>query len=124
MKDIEKSIENHQLLFGYKQLTPIVEDSTQKVRVVLIGTSMDDPVNIELISPIGEDSPVNDVLKRRQPIYHLCYEVDNIEEAGAEARKNGAVPISQPVEAPLFDERKICFLYTKDHYVIELVESK
>jgi methylmalonyl-CoA/ethylmalonyl-CoA epimerase len=124
VKDIEKSIENHQALFGYKQLSPIVEDSTQKVRVVLLGVSKDDPVKIELISPTGEDSPVNDVLKKRQPIYHLCYEVDDIEEARAEARKKGAVPISQPVEAPLFEERKICFLYTRDHYVIELVESK
>ena len=124
VKDIERSIENHKTLFGYKQLSPIVEDPAQKVRVVLIGKSEEDPVKIELISPIGEDSPVNDVLKRRQPIYHLCYEVDNIEEARAEARKRGAVPISQPVEAPLFNERKICFLYTKDHYVIELVETK
>ncbi|MGQ4912595.1 MAG: VOC family protein [Candidatus Thorarchaeota archaeon] len=123
VKDIEKSIQNHADLLGYKQLSPIVEDTTQKVRVVLLGHSEDDPVKIELISPTTDDSPVVDVLKKRQPIYHLCYDVDDLEDARAELRRNGAVPITQPAEAALFGNRRICFFYTKDHYVIELVES-
>ena len=123
VKDIHEGIKNHETLFGYKQLGDIVEDPIQKVRVVLMGHSEDDPVKIELISPIGEDSPVTNLLKKRQSLYHLCYEVLDIEEAKNQARKNGAVVISKPVEAPLFDGRKICFLFTKDQYVIELVES-
>ena len=123
VKDIEEGIRNHQDLFGYKQLSPIVDDVTQKVRVVLMGGSEDDPVKVELISPLGEDSPVTNLLKKRQALYHLCYTVPNIEEAKAKARKNGALVIAKPVEAPLFENRKICFLFTKDHYVIELVEE-
>ena len=121
--DIAEGIKNHEELYGYKQLSDIIEDPTQKVQVVMMGHSENDPVKIELISPIGEDSPVTELLKKRQAIYHLCYEVSDIEEAKEKARKSGAVVISQPVEAPLFDDRKICFLFTKDHYVIELVES-
>lgn len=123
VKDIEKGIKNHEALFGYKQLGPIVDDTTQKVRVVLMGTSESDPVKIELISPLGEDSPISDLLRKRQALYHLCYSVPDIEEAKAKARQSGAVIISNPVEAPLFDNREICFLFTKDHYVIELVEE-
>jgi methylmalonyl-CoA epimerase len=123
VRNIEEGIRNHQDLFGYKQLGPIVDDVTQKVRVVLMGSSEDDPVKIELISPLGEDSPVTDLLKKRQALYHLCYTVPDIEEAKTRARKNGALVISKPVEAPLFDNRRICFLFTKDHYVIELVEE-
>ncbi|MHA2352892.1 MAG: VOC family protein, partial [Candidatus Thorarchaeota archaeon] len=58
VKDIEEGIKNHEALFGYKQLGPIVDDTTQKVRVVLMGTSESDPVKVELISPLTEDSPV------------------------------------------------------------------
>lgn len=123
VKDITEGIKNHEALYGYKQLSEIIEDPTQKVRVVLMGYSNDDPVKIELISPMSEDSPVTDLLKKRQAIYHLCYEVPDIEEAKIKARKNGAIVISKPVEAPLFDNRKICFLFTKDQYVIELVEN-
>ncbi len=123
VKDIEAGIKNHEALFGYKQLSDIVEDPAQKVRVVLMGHSEEDPVKLELISPMSDDSPVTELLKKRQAIYHLCYEVPDIEAAKNKARKNGAVMISKPVEAPLFDDRKICFLFTKDHYVIELVES-
>ena len=124
VKDIEEGIKNHEALFGYKQLGPIVDDQTQKVRVVLMGTSDSDPVKVELISPLSEDSPVTDLLKKRQALYHLCYSVPDIEEAKMKARKSGAIVISKPVEAPLFDNRKICFLFTKDHYVIELVEDE
>ncbi|MGY5879873.1 MAG: VOC family protein [Candidatus Thorarchaeota archaeon] len=124
VKDIAEGIKNHEALYGYKQLSDIVEDPTQKVRVVLMGYSEDDPVKLELISPMSEDSPVTELLKKRQAIYHLCYEVPDIEEAKNKARKNGAVVITKPVEAPLFDDRKICFLYTKDHYVIELVQAE
>ncbi|TFG33119.1 methylmalonyl-CoA epimerase [Candidatus Thorarchaeota archaeon] len=123
VKDIAEGIKNHEALYGYKQLSDIVEDTTQKVRVVIMGHSENDPVKIELISPLGEDSPVTELLNKRQAIYHLCYEVTDIEEAKNKARKNGAIVISKPVKAPLFDDRKICFLFTKDHYVIELVES-
>lgn len=124
VKDIEQSIKNHETLFGYKQLGPIIDDSIQKVRVVLMGTSDEDPVKIELISPLTEDSPITNLLEKRQSLYHLCYEVQDIEEAMKKARKNGVVIISKPVEAPLFDNHKICFLFTKDHYVIELVEDE
>ena len=124
VKDIREGIKNHEDLYGYKQLSEIVEDPTQKVHVVLMGHSKDDPVTLELISPMSEDSPVTELLKKRQAIYHLCYEVPDIEEARDKARKNGAIVISKPVEAPLFGDRKICFLYTKDHYVIELVQAE
>ena len=123
VKDIEEGIKHHEVLFGFKQLGEIVEDPTQRVRVVLMGHSKDDAVKIELIAPLDDESPVTDLLKKRQALYHLCFEVPDIEVAKTEARKNGAIIISQPVEAPLFDDRKICFLFTKDHYVIELVES-
>lgn len=124
VKDIEDGIKNHEDLFGYKQLGPIIDDSTQKVRVVLMGASEEDPVKVELISPLTDDSPVTNLLKKRQALYHLCYSVPDIEVAKTEARKKGAVVISNPVEAPLFDDRRICFLLTKDHYVIELVEGE
>ncbi|MFW9963586.1 MAG: VOC family protein [Candidatus Sifarchaeia archaeon] len=124
VRDIEEGIKNHEALFGYKQLGPIVDDVTQKVRVVLMGTSEDDPVKIELISPLSEDSPVTELLKKRQALYHLCYSVPDIEVAKRKARKNGAIVIANPVDAPLFDNRKICFLFTKDHYVVELVEDE
>ena len=123
VKDIDEGIKHHKALFGFKMLSAVTEDPTQKVRVVLMGQSEEDPVKIELIAPTGDDSPVSDLLKKRQSLYHLCFDVDDIETAKDEARKNGAIVISPPVEAPLFNDRKICFLFTRDHYIIELVES-
>jgi methylmalonyl-CoA/ethylmalonyl-CoA epimerase len=123
VKDIEEGIRHHEALFGFHKLGEIVDDHVQKVRVVLMGESEQDPVMIELIAPLGADSPVTELLNKKQALYHLCFEVPDIEEAKTNARKNGAIVISQPVKAPLFNNRMICFLFTRDHYVIELVES-
>ena len=124
VKDIEEGIKHHEKLFGMSQIGPIVEDHNQKVKVVLVAQSDDDPVKIELIQPMTPDSPVSQLLKKRQSLYHLCFEVDDIEKAKKQARANGAITVSQPTPAELFDGRDICFLFTPDHYLIELVQSK
>lgn len=51
---------------------------TQKVKVAFIQVG---DVNIELLEPTTEDSPVAGFLaKRGSGIHHICYEVDNIQQ--------------------------------------------
>jgi methylmalonyl-CoA/ethylmalonyl-CoA epimerase len=46
---------------------------------------------VELVSPLGEDSPLSGFLRDRgEGIHHLCLEVQDLEEAVAELRAKGA----------------------------------
>lgn len=78
VSDIEKSLITYVEDYGYKQISNILSIENQSVRVVLINCGND--VNVELIEPIGEVSPVATALTRGGGINHICYETDEFEK--------------------------------------------
>jgi methylmalonyl-CoA/ethylmalonyl-CoA epimerase len=121
--DIESGIERYKALFGFVPVTEVADDPIQKVSVVLLSNPKADGVPIELIAPLTEDSPVSNILKGNVRLYHLCFLVENIEEELKNFRSNGAIVISGPVPAELFEGKRIAFVYTPDKYVVELLEK-
>ncbi len=122
--DIHAAISRHEAMFDIHPITKIVEDHVQKVAVVLLSNREGDSPSIELISPLSDDSPVINNLKKKMCLYHVCFSVDNIEIAIENARRHGAQVILRPTPAKLFRERKIAFIYTPDHYIVEFLETK
>jgi len=120
--DLESAIKRHKDLFSLHPVTEIVKDTTQKVKVVLLSTSEKEGVTIELIAPLTNDSPVSNFLKKGTGLYHVCFEVDDIDVALANARKHGAIIVSKPTEARLYEGKRISFVYTRDKYLVEFVE--
>ena len=81
---------------------------------------------IELLEPMGEDTPVGKFIDKKGPgIHHLALEVDNIEEALVKAKKNGLVPIG---EAPRqgAENTLVAFFHPKDTggVLLEIVQNK
>jgi len=81
---------------------------------------------IELVAPIDDTSPiVQTINKSGVTPYHICYEVDDIEEAVEDFWEAGHfIPLFEPVASNAMEDRKICYLYNKDIGLIELVEMK
>lgn len=78
---------------------------------------------IELITPIGDDSPVTAILKKNGPgPYHFCYSVNEINRAIAELRAQKFVLLNRPVRSNAIDDNMIVFAYKKDYGLIEIVE--
>lgn len=121
--DIESGIQRYKALFGFVPVTEIVDDPIQKVSVVLLSNPESDGAPIELIAPLSDDSPVTNILKGKVRLYHLCFLVENIEESLKNFRSNGAIIISGPVPAELFEGKRIAFVYSPDNYVVELLEK-
>jgi len=79
---------------------------------------------IELVAPVDKKSPVVEILKKNGvAAYHVCYEVDDIEEAISKLRKLHYLPLFKPVEAIALNNRKICYLYHNKTGLIEIVEK-
>ena len=110
--DIESGIQRYKALFGFVPVSEVVDDPIQKVSVVLLSNPESDGAPIELIAPLTDDSPVSNILKGNLRLYHLCFLVDNIEEALQNLRSNGAIIISGPVPAELFEGKRIAFVYS------------
>jgi len=123
-KDIRSGIRHHEALFNIRPTTEIVEDPIQKVSLVLLSGQSMAGTYLELIQPLTDDSPVSNIVKRGMPLYHLCFEVEDIEEALEKTRISGSIIISGPTPAKLFNGRRIAFVYGPDHYVVEFLETQ
>lgn len=99
----------------------IIYDEIQQVRVAFVQVSQD--VAIEFIEPVGEKSPVTRSLRRGSSLHHLCYEVQDIEQAVAEACAAGAIVVCEPVPAAAFQGRRIAFVYPPIGDLTEFVEE-
>lgn len=109
-------------LFSPVSVSEPVSDPIQRVRVCFV--EMPGGAIIELVEPLGEDSPIKDIVgSKRGGLYHLCYEVDDIEAEIRRFRQKACLPLSKPVPAAAFDGRRIVFLITPQHDLIEFVEA-
>ena len=112
-------------VLGMKQITEIVHDPIQKVKVVLLGygSNENELPFIELVEPVGDDSPVSRFLKTKQTLYHYCIETDDLNKSLEIARKNKSIIVQKPVPAKLFDNRKIAWILTPEKYLLEFLEK-
>jgi len=101
-------------------VTEPITDTVQKVRICFArftgGT-------VELVAPAGENSPIDQALKKGGGCYHLCFATDDIEATVERLRKDGCLPLNEPVPAPALSGRRICFLFSREARLIELVEA-
>jgi len=121
--DIEEYLER----FVCPLLNPIsvsdpVIDEVQRVRVCFV--ALPGGTTIELVEPFGDASPIANIVgSRRGGLYHLCYEVSDIATQLARFRNKRCLPLSAPVPATAFGGRRIVFLMTPEHDLIELLEG-
>lgn len=83
--------------------------------------------DIELVSPLreGEPSPLDNILQKIGcSTYHICYVVDDIEEAVEDLFDEGFKPLFEPVESVAMENRKICYLFHLHVGLIEVVSAK
>ena len=105
------------------QLSRITFDPIQRSNVAFL--SREGFPLIELIAPADETSPVIKILEKSGvSTYHVCYEVEDIEKAVIELRKQKFIPIFKPVAALALGNSKICYLYNKSVGLIEIVNKK
>lgn len=112
-------------LLGYRVVSGPFDDPIQRVQVNFLTAGKEDVAQIELIAPLGEESPVRRLLgKGGASGYHLCFETTNIEGALEHARGLGCMVVSEPVPAVAFAGRRIAWLYTPTRQLFELVEAE
>ncbi|QQO55145.1 MAG: hypothetical protein N838_19130 [Thiohalocapsa sp. PB-PSB1] len=108
-------------LFAPLRATEPIADALQRVRVCFV--EMQGGTVIELVEPFGENSPVRTIVgSRRGGLYHLCYEVDDLDAEIIRFRAKGCFPLAHPTPAAAFNGRRIVFLMTPQRDLIELLE--
>lgn len=126
--DINKSIQAF-LQLGYVQETGVFEDNIpdgeNTARNVRICFLRNETTRVELVAPIDESSDVYSTIKRQgEGPYHICYQVECLEERIQELKKNGWMVLKRPARAMAFDYAQVVFLFKRGAGMIELVEMK
>lgn len=108
-------------LLGY-EIGPTVRDDLQRVNLALC-TSSTMPA-VEVVSKTEEPGPLDKILDRNESqMYHLCYEVDNLESAlaaiGGARRPYCVVPQTPAI---LFGGRLVSFYYLDGFGLVEMLE--
>ena len=119
---IERSLELYRTMFGAEPHGAPFDLPAQGVRVCFVDTPNS---QIELIEPLGEDSPIVRFLERNPAggQHHICFEVPEIHAAKRELEEKGARILDEPRigahGTPVF------FVHPKDMggVLIEIMES-
>jgi len=79
---------------------------------------------VELVSPKSEKSIVYDLLKKFKNMpYHICYSSTDMNSDIEELREKGYMVLDEPMEAVAIEGRKVCFLFSANSGMIELLEA-
>ena len=100
-----------------------VHDPLQRVHVCFL--EKQGAPRLELLEPVGDDSPVARTLATAGVTpYHLCYEVQDLDVAIAHLRTSRRfLLVNGPVPACAMEDRRVAFMFQKDTGLIELVEA-
>lgn len=121
--DLEASLAYYREDLGYSWDGAIKIDPLQMVRFAFV-QSPDGAVRFELLQPTCAESPLTGSLKRRIRFVHVCYCVDDLQQALDRFVTLGGRVISEPKPGVAFHGRPSAFVFTRDGEVVELAESQ
>ncbi len=121
VKNIEKGIEHWENIFDYVQMTKIVTNTRQKVKVVFL--KKDDSLMVKLIEPTSEDSPIFLFAKKGGGLHHLCFKCDNMNTQLELFKEQKIRILAEPQPGEAFENENIAFLYAKHGMNIELIDT-
>jgi methylmalonyl-CoA/ethylmalonyl-CoA epimerase len=121
VKELASSGEAYARLLGLVAASEVFHDRIQKVRVQFWRGR--EGSFVELIEPVGPDSPVWRESQKGGGLNHLCYETSNIEQSIDDSVRQGAMIVRAIASATAFGGRRIAFLYFLELGLIEFVET-
>jgi len=106
---------------GYRQATDPVVNSRQKVRVVFL--KKDDSIDIKLVEPVDDSSPVYSLARRGGGLHHLCFRCRDLEETLGELKNFGMRILALPQPGEAFEGEPIAFVYAGHGINLELIAT-
>ncbi len=119
---VEEAMETYRTLYGATEFVQPFDMPAQGVRVGFVNLPNS---QLELIEPLGDDSPIIGFLERNPKggQHHVCFEVPDINEAAAEMKASGATVLGEPRIGA--HGTPVIFIHPKNSHgvLIELMET-
>ena len=87
--------------------------------------SKENSIQVKLIEPVNEQSPIYNFAKRGGGLHHLCFRTENMDEQINEFQKmkNEIRVIVNPQPGEAFNNELIAFALAKNNLNIELIDT-
>lgn len=121
VKEIEEGIAYWERVFGYKQMTGIVVNSLQKVKVAFL--KKENSLTIKIIEPLKENLSLVNFVSRGGGFHHICFRCDNINDGLKELKEKGLITLVPPQPGEAFNNHNIAFLLARYGLNIELIDT-
>lgn len=121
VKSVESGIEHWRDIFGYKQLTEIVINTRQKVRVVFL--TKENSLTIKLTEPTDESSPIYVFAQRGGGLHHLCFKCNELSSQLERLQEMGLKVLVPPQPGEAFENENIAFVFARQGLNIEVIDT-
>ena len=121
VRSIEKGIEHWEDVFGYRQMTQIVTNTRQKVRVVFL--CKQDSLTVKMVEPVDETSPVHRFALKGGGLHHICFRCDDLDKDLDRLKHMGLRVLTEPQPGEAFENNNIAFVYANHGLNIELIDT-
>ena len=107
---------------GWMACGEVIDDVERKVRIQFLRLGAE---VVELVAPLTDDSPIRKTLQKGNGTpYHICYEVESLDEAEREFKAMRFIVFKKPSPAPAIEMRRVAWFYSRNNGIIELVEKE
>lgn len=121
VRSVEKAADKLCELTGYRRKTEKVTNTRHRVNVLFLAKS--GSIDIKLIEPSDDESPLWDFVKKGGGLHHLCFKVPDVENACDELKGKGVRILSAPAPGEAFDEHLIAFCYLGFGLNAEIIDT-
>jgi len=121
VRDVDRALMQYAGLFGASAVGEPVEDAACRARFGFV--TVPGGPRIALVEPIEQGPEACPFLYAGASSY-ICFEVDDLALAIAEARAEGAVLIVEPAPAPALGQRRAAVLWLPVCCLVQYVEAR
>lgn len=106
---------------GYTRRTAKVTNTRQRVNVIFL--SKPGSLDLKLIEPSDDESPLWAFVQKGGGLHHLCFRVDDVEETCQEMREKRVRVVAAPEPGEAFDDHLIAFSYLGFGVAAEFIDT-
>jgi methylmalonyl-CoA/ethylmalonyl-CoA epimerase len=121
VKDLREAITYWEKIFGYSQMTEIITNTLQKVKVTFL--SKEKSLTVKLIEPLDDNQSLLNFVSRGGGFHHICFKCDNNDAGVTDLKQKGLLTLVPPQPGEAFNNNKIAFLLAKYGLNIELIDT-
>ncbi|MBN2611593.1 MAG: VOC family protein [Bacteroidales bacterium] len=121
VKNLEESINYWKEVFGYNQMTMVVVNSRQKVKVVFLDKPQS--LMIKLIEPLEDNKSLVNFVEMGGGFHHVCFKCDDLESQISKLQGSGVRMLVPPQPGEAFNNHNIAFFWAKNRINFELIDT-